>query len=125
MALTNETRKSIFAILFVFSGAAGLIYQIVWFKYLGLFLGNTTRAQMIVLATFLGGLAAGNYVIGKRADALKNPARFYSFLEIGIGLYCLLYPTLSVGLGELFLKTAGNYSIDSTSFIFYFFRFLL
>ncbi|MFA6978358.1 MAG: fused MFS/spermidine synthase [Ignavibacteriaceae bacterium] len=125
MALTNDTRKSIFAILFVISGAAGLIYQIVWFKYLGLFLGNTTHAQMIVLATFLGGLAAGNFVIGKRADALKNPARFYSFLEIGIGLYCLLYPTLSVGLGELFLKTAGNYSIESTSFLFYFFRFLL
>jgi spermidine synthase len=125
LILKNETRKSIFAILFIVSGAAGLIYQIVWFKYLGLFLGNTTHAQMIVLATFLGGLAAGNYVIGKRADALKNPARFYSLLEIGIGLYCLLYPQLSVGLGELFLRIAGNYSIDSTSFLFYFFRFLL
>jgi spermidine synthase len=125
LVIKNETRKSIFAILFIVSGAAGLIYQIVWFKYLGLFLGNTTHAQMIVLATFLGGLAAGNYVIGKRADALRNPIRFYSFLEIGIGLYCLLYPMLSVGLGELFLRTAGNYSIDSTSFLFYFFRFLL
>jgi len=125
LVIKNETRKSIFALLFIVSGAAGLIYQIVWFKYLGLFLGNTTHAQMIVLATFLGGLAAGNYVIGKRADALKNPARFYSFLEIGIGLYCLLYPLLSVGLGELFLKTAGNYSINSGSFLFYFFRFLL
>jgi len=125
LIFTNETRKSIFAILFVISGAAGLIYQIVWFKYLGLFLGNTTHAQMIVLATFLGGLAAGNYVIGKKADALKNSARFYSFLEIGIGLYCLIYPQLSVGLGELFLRTASNYSIDSASFLFYFFRFLL
>lgn len=125
MVIKNETRKSIFAILFIISGAAGLIYQIVWFKYLGLFLGNTTHAQMIVLATFLGGLAAGNYVIGKRADAFRNPARFYSFLEIGIGLYCLLYPTISVRLGELFLTTAGNYSIDSTSFLFYFFRFIL
>lgn len=125
MSLTKESRKSIFAILFIISGAAGLIYQIVWFKFLGLFLGNTTHAQMIVLATFLGGLAAGNFVIGKRADDVKNPARFYALLEIGIGIYCFFYPFLSLNLGELFLKTAANYSIDSSSFVFYFFRFLL
>jgi hypothetical protein len=43
------------AILFVISGATGLIYQILWFKYLSLFLGNTTYAQTVVLTAFMGG----------------------------------------------------------------------
>jgi spermidine synthase/tetratricopeptide (TPR) repeat protein/MFS family permease len=92
--INRHTLLSIIALLFIVSGIAGLMYQIVWFKYLSFFLGNTTYAQTMVLASFMGGLALGAAVWGKRADRSKNPLALYAWLELGIGLYCLLYPVL-------------------------------
>ncbi|MCX6169604.1 MAG: fused MFS/spermidine synthase [Ignavibacteriales bacterium] len=117
--------KIIVSLLFVISGIAGLIYQIVWFKYLSLFLGNTTYAQMTVLAAFLGGLAFGNYLFGKKADSLKNPVMVYSLLELFIGVYCLVYPTLSLLFGNLFLSVASGLNITSQNFLFTGLRFLI
>ena len=48
-------------LLFFLSVACGLVYEVIWGKYLSLFNGNTTHAHMIVLATFMGGLAAGRF----------------------------------------------------------------
>lgn len=42
------------------SGVAGLIYEVLWAKYLALYVGSTGLAQVIVLATFMGGLALGD-----------------------------------------------------------------
>jgi spermidine synthase len=81
-------------LLFAASGAFGLVYQIVWFKYLSLFLGSTTYAQTIVLATFMGGLAIGSALFGRRADKSALPLRLYAFLETGIAVYCLIYPSI-------------------------------
>ena len=44
-----------FSLLFVLSGAAGLIYESIWSRYLGLLLGHSAYAQVLVLAIFLGG----------------------------------------------------------------------
>jgi len=123
--MKKENVKTIIALLFVITGIAGLIYQIVWFKYLGLFLGNTTYAQMTVLAVFLGGLAFGNHLFGKRADKLKNPVFVYSLLEIFIGIYCLLYPFLSSKLGELFLSFSSQNDLLSTPLLFTSTRFVV
>ncbi len=93
-SMSKQTIYGIIAILFIVSGAAGLVYQIVWFKYLSLFLGNTTYAQTIVLATFMGGLAIGATLWGRKADRAARPLALYGLLEILIGIYCLLYPFL-------------------------------
>jgi len=50
--------------LFLVSGATGLVYEVVWAKYLTLVLGNTAHAHTVVLATFLGGLTLGNALLG-------------------------------------------------------------
>ncbi|HTY37123.1 MAG TPA: fused MFS/spermidine synthase [Bacteroidota bacterium] len=90
--MTRQSTYGTIALLFIISGATGLIYQVAWFKYLSLFLGNTTYAQTIVLATFMGGLAIGASLWGRRADRSASPIRLYAALEFFIGLYCLLYP---------------------------------
>ncbi|MFA5806282.1 MAG: fused MFS/spermidine synthase [Melioribacteraceae bacterium] len=123
--MQKQNVRTIVSILFVVSGIAGLIYQVVWFKYLSLFLGNTTYAQMTVLATFLGGLAFGNYLFGKRSDSITNPVRVYSLLELFIGVYCLLYPTINSLVGNLFLSTASNLDLISKPFLFTGTRFLV
>jgi predicted membrane-bound spermidine synthase len=74
------------------SGAAGLVYQVVWMRYLSLFLGNTSYAVVAVLVAFMGGLALGNAWLGARADRVKRPLAFYAWLEIGIALYALVFP---------------------------------
>ena len=125
ISINRQNIKIFLSLLFVISGIAGLIYKIVWFKYLSLFLGSTTYAQMTVLATFLGGLALGNYYFGKKSDAIKNPVRVYSFLELIIGLYCFLYPAISSLLGNAFLSSAAELNISPTSFLFSLIRFLI
>ncbi|MBI2428837.1 MAG: fused MFS/spermidine synthase, partial [Ignavibacteriales bacterium] len=92
--MTKQTFQSLIALLFIFSGATGLVYQIVWFKYLSLFLGNTTYAQTIVLATFMGGLAIGAALWGRRADRIRKPVMLYAILELGIAAYCFFYPNI-------------------------------
>jgi spermidine synthase len=107
--------RLIVGILFVLSGACGLVYQIVWAKYLGLFIGNTTYAQTIVLATFMGGLMLGSYTIGRFADHTHHHLRMYALLEIGIGLYCLAFPVILPWCESLYLSTATSLALGMGS----------
>lgn len=106
--MSKTTLHSLIAILFVLSGATGLVYQILWFKYLSLFLGNTTYAQTAVLAAFMGGLAIGAAVLGRRADTHSRPLFLYALLEAGIGLYCLLYPAIVRAAKYAFVQLAAS-----------------
>jgi spermidine synthase len=88
--------------IFFLSGAAGLMYEVIWLRHAGLHLGNTSAAIGTVVATFLGGLALGGALGGRwmdRALATRNAGfalAAYAVLEIGIGLYALLLePALS------------------------------
>ena len=60
-------------LLFFCSGATALVYEVLWSKHLSLMLGSTVQAQTVVLAVFMGGLALGNRLFGRRADAAANP----------------------------------------------------
>lgn len=90
----NLMSKFIYLFLFA-SGAAGLIYEVVWTRLLLLALGSTITSVVVVTVTFMAGLAAGSYVFGKRADRTKNILQLYSFLELGIGLAALVTPFLA------------------------------
>ncbi|MCC6232398.1 MAG: spermidine synthase, partial [Verrucomicrobiales bacterium] len=74
------------------SGAAGLIYQVVWAKYLSLLLGHTSYAVVAVLVVFMGGLALGNAFLGRYADRLRRPLALYGWLELGIAAYAVVFP---------------------------------
>jgi len=94
---------------FLASGMTGLIYEIVWAKYLVLFIGGTAVANTIVLATFMGGLALGNSLFGRLADRPRtNPLRLYAMLEVGIGLVCLLFPAVFGWLSRQYVAIAAT-----------------
>ena len=63
--------------IFVISGFAGLIYQSIWAQYLGLILGHSAYAQVLVLALFMGGMALGAWWISRRSELLKKPLMLY------------------------------------------------
>lgn len=90
--------------LFFLSGAAGLVYQVIWMRHAALHLGGTTAAAGTVVATFLAGLAMGSVWGGRVADRATRPGfgfRAYGLLEIGIGVYALAFEPLLSGLSGL------------------------
>ena len=74
------------------SGLAGLVYEVVWLREVGLQFGNTLAATGTVLAVFMAGMALGSVWLGQRADRTERPLGLYAGLEIGIGLSALLVP---------------------------------
>lgn len=90
------------------SGITGLLYEVLWAKYLSLVLGNTADAHTLVLAGFLGGLALGNGVLGPWVDRADNQLRLYGWLELGIGLLGVTSPFLFSLLTDGFAALARS-----------------
>ena len=88
---------------FLLSGAAGLVYEVVWTRMLAQIFGNTTYAVATVLAAFMAGLAFGSYLFGRLADRGKNGFQLYGILEACVGLYGLLVPWLFRAGRELYV----------------------
>lgn len=72
--------------VFVLSGAAGLIYESIWSRYLGLFVGHSAYAQIIVLVIFLGGMSLGAHLAGRWSRRLRSPLVWYAGIEIAVGI---------------------------------------
>jgi spermidine synthase len=94
LALTRAPRLALLAALFFVSGAASLIDQVVWLRYLALIFGNTTWAAATLLAVFLGGLGLGSLLFGRLGDRLVRPLVAYALLEVAIALLALASPQL-------------------------------
>src|SRR5690349_15600977 len=80
--------------LFVLSGAAGLIYESIWTRYLGLFVGHDAYAQIIVLVIFLGGMSAGAMAVSRWTARLKEPLYGYVAVELLVGCIGLVFHDL-------------------------------
>lgn len=91
--------------LFALSGFSGLIYESVWSHYLKLFLGHAAYAQTLVLAIFMGGMAAGAWLAGRFIHRVKSPLMAYVKVELLIGVAGLLFHFV-------FLKTT-EFMLDS------------
>ncbi len=89
-----------FYALFVVSGFAGLIYESIWTHYLKLFLGHAAYAQSLVLAVFMGGMAAGAAFCGRRSARIANPLAAYAVVEAVIGLAALAFHAVFVLLTD-------------------------
>ena len=98
------------------SGAAGLVYEVVWARQIELLLiGITTYAHTAVITAFMIGLAAGSLVLGRVADRHGAPLRVYGWLEIGIGVYAVATPWLFPGLQTLYSQVAASWGITATA----------
>src|SRR4051812_34837333 len=84
-------------LIFLLSGAAGLIYESIWTRYLGLFVGHSAYAQVIVLVIFLGGMSLGSYLIGRRTVTIARPLIWYAIVELATGVIGLFFHELFVG----------------------------
>src|SRR5262245_34368811 len=78
-----------------FSGAAGLINQVIWQRALKVFLGGSeTTSTMIVVLVFLAGIGVGSVTMGRKIHLYPSPARMLVKVELALGvinvLICML-----------------------------------
>jgi spermidine synthase len=111
---------ALLTIVFILSGAAGLMYESIWSRYLGLFVGHSAYAQVIVLVIYLGGMSAGAALASRYTHRIKEPLVWYAIVEVVVGLlgvffheifggatgfaYATLFPALSGGALLLITK---------------------
>ncbi|MGO4004223.1 fused MFS/spermidine synthase [Pseudomonas fluorescens] len=74
------------ALLLVVSGAAALVYQVLWIKQLSLVVGVEVYAITTGISAFFAGLALGGWLFGRLADRLQRPVLLYAGLEVLVAL---------------------------------------
>ena len=84
------------------SGAAALIYQLLWIKQLSLVVGVDVYAITIAVSAFFAGLAAGSALFGRLADRVARPLRLYVLLELGVGTLGILATLALAKVAPLF-----------------------
>ncbi|MGH9220487.1 MAG: fused MFS/spermidine synthase, partial [Vicinamibacterales bacterium] len=96
-------RRGPFLVLFAVSGAAALIYEVVWTRLLTLYLGHGLAAASAVLAAVMGGLAAGAGAAGRTAGRFTQvkALRVYAGLEIAIAILAVLMPFALIAVRPL------------------------
>jgi spermidine synthase len=77
-------------VLFVGSGSAALIYEIVWFQLLSQIVGSSAISLGILLAIFMGGMCIGSVGLSYVIPARLHPLRVYAGLELTIGVLGVL-----------------------------------
>jgi spermidine synthase len=94
------------------SGACTLIFQVVWVRMLVPVFGMSVFAVSTVLTVFMAGLALGSWWFGRAIDRRGQALRVYAWLEVGIGLFALVFPLLLARLDVLYTffyrQTGGN-----------------
>jgi spermidine synthase len=90
------------------SGAAALIYEVVWFQLLELVVGASTVSVAVILATFMGGTCLGSLIFTRVVSTKSNPLRVYALIECGIGLMGLLVLLLMPPVAQIYTAWAGD-----------------
>ncbi|HTP28820.1 MAG TPA: fused MFS/spermidine synthase, partial [Anaeromyxobacteraceae bacterium] len=84
--MPQRTRHHMIGFLFFLSGAAGLLYEVIWVRSLGVVAGSQATASQAVLSAYFAGAALGAWLLGRRGDQFQSPLMLYARLELGIGI---------------------------------------
>src|SRR5712691_9348731 len=95
-------------LFFVGSGAAALIYEIVWFQLLELFIGSSAVSIGVLLGTFMGGMCLGSLLLPRLVSRRRHPLRVYAALEVGIAIFALALLVLMPLVGRFYIAWGGS-----------------
>src|ERR1700693_1366736 len=68
-------------VLFVGSGCAALIYEVVWLQLLQLVIGSSAASLAVLLGTFMGGMCLGSIALPRLISPRRHPFFVYALLE--------------------------------------------
>jgi len=94
-------------LLFIGSGCAALIYEVVWFQLLELVIGSSAVSIGVLLGTFMGGMCLGSLLLPRLTGPDAHPLRLYAFLELGIGIVGLIVLFAMPVIGGAYTAWAG------------------
>lgn len=100
----DAVAASALAALLAASGAAALVYQVLWIKQLSLVVGVEVHAVSIAVSAFFAGLAAGGWWLGRFADRVARPLRLCAALELGIAALAIATTVLLARAAPWFLS---------------------
>ena len=95
-------------LLFVGSGCAALIYEIVWFQLLQLVIGLTNVSLGVLLGTYMGGMCLGSLLLPRVISQQRHPLRVYAVLELGIGAIGIAILFVVPWLSQLYTANGGR-----------------
>jgi|WetSurMetagenome_2_1015567.scaffolds.fasta_scaffold17990_3 spermidine synthase len=95
-------------VLFVGSGCAALIYEVVWLQLLQLVVGSSGISMGVLLGTYMGGMCLGSFLLPRLISARAHPLRVYAFLESGIGIIGLVVLTGMPLLAQIYAHYLGH-----------------
>src|SRR5215204_313882 len=98
--------------LFVGSGCAALIYEVVWFQLLQLSVGSSAVSLGILLGIFMGGMCLGSLLLPRLVSARHHPLRVYAFLELGIGVLGVVVLFVVPLIGGVYTTIAGTGQVN-------------
>ena len=101
----KTTRGKTLAAAFL-GGAASLVYELIWTRWLALLLGSTAYAVGTVTACYMAGLAIGGFVLGRLADTHEDWCARLSFG--GFGILCAASPLIYHAIRELYRMLGGG-----------------
>ena len=99
-------------LLFVGSGCAALIYEVVWFQLLQLSVGSSAVSLGILLGIFMGGMCLGSLLLPRLINPRHHPLKVYAGLELGIGLFGVVVLYAVPVIGEWYTRIAGTGSAN-------------
>jgi spermidine synthase len=95
-------------LLFIGSGCAALIYEVVWFQLLQLSIGSSAVSLGVLLGIYMGGMCLGSLLLPRYVPPDRHPLRIYAYLELGIGAFGVLVLYAVPFLGSLYTEVAGS-----------------
>ena len=104
---STEQWLPVLLLLFVGSGCAALIYEIVWFQMLELFVGSSSVSIGVLLGTFMGGMCLGSFLLPRYISPKHHPLKVYALLEIAIGVIGLLLILVLPLVGHVYTAWGG------------------
>ena len=94
-------------LLFLGSGCAALIYEIVWFQLLQFVIGSSAVSIGVLLGTFMGGMCLGSLALPRFVSPTAHPLRVYALLELGIGIFGILVLFAVPAVGRFYSTLVG------------------
>jgi spermidine synthase len=109
----NVQLLPVLLLLFVGSGCAALIYEIIWLQLLQLVIGSSAVSLGVLLGTFMGGMCLGSLALPRLISRRHHPLRVYAALELGIGAFGLLLLFFLPVVTRFYAAHAGGYGLGA------------
>ena len=106
--MTSRRPLPALLLLFIGSGCAALIYEVVWFQLLELVIGSSAVSMAVLLGTVMGGMCLGSLLLPRYMPEGMHPLKMYAVLEFGIGALGLLLLFGMPLVGGVYTAWAGS-----------------